>query len=153
METNAGSVRKMFTGNYCHKGFKNRLFNFKMTLQLGENGHNIPSVDFVSDSEGNATRILAVDINGNLVSGALHEHVPHGLQAPLCKHLLICILSVGFQPRYTQRALHTASPVQSDSYTDNVSSNLQPYTSHRFNHWSRGWGVLSLPIRYFKGPM
>ncbi|KAE9381566.1 hypothetical protein N431DRAFT_539185 [Stipitochalara longipes BDJ] len=43
-----------------------RHHNYKMTLPLGEQGHNVPSVDFVSESDGNAGHILAADINGNL---------------------------------------------------------------------------------------
>jgi hypothetical protein len=37
-----------------------------MTLALGEQGHNIPSVDFASGPGGNASHVLATDINGNL---------------------------------------------------------------------------------------
>jgi hypothetical protein len=37
-----------------------------MELPLGEQGHNIPSIDFVSGADGNASHILASDINGNL---------------------------------------------------------------------------------------
>jgi hypothetical protein len=44
-----------------------RQYNYRMTLPLGEQGHNIPSVDFVSGTDGNASHLLAVDINGNLV--------------------------------------------------------------------------------------
>ena len=38
----------------------------KMTLPLGEQGHNIPSVDFASGPDGDASHVLATDINGNL---------------------------------------------------------------------------------------
>jgi hypothetical protein len=44
-----------------------RQYNYKMILPLGEQGHNVPSVDFVSGLDGNASHLLAVDINGNLV--------------------------------------------------------------------------------------
>lgn len=37
-----------------------------MILKLGEQGHNIPSVDFASDADGKASHALAIDINGNL---------------------------------------------------------------------------------------
>jgi hypothetical protein len=48
-----------------------RHYNYRMTLPLGEQGHNVPSVDFVTGPDGNASHALAADINGNLVSGAL----------------------------------------------------------------------------------
>lgn len=65
----------MFTdlGSFGRNIAGDRYYNYKLTLSLGENGHNIPSVDFVSDSEGKATHLLAVDINGNLVSGAFQK--------------------------------------------------------------------------------
>lgn len=37
-----------------------------MTLPLGEQGHNVPSVDYASGPDGNASHVLATDINGNL---------------------------------------------------------------------------------------
>jgi hypothetical protein len=37
-----------------------------MTLALGDHGHNIPSVDFASGPAGNASHVLATDINGCL---------------------------------------------------------------------------------------
>jgi hypothetical protein len=40
--------------------------NFRKCLKLGPEGHNIPSIDFANDSDGNASSILATDINGNL---------------------------------------------------------------------------------------
>ena len=40
--------------------------NFRKILKLGPEGHNIPSIDFSSDSMGDAHSILATDINGNL---------------------------------------------------------------------------------------
>ena len=45
---------------------KNHGQNFRKILKLGAEGHNIPSIDFTNDSNGEAHSILAVDINGNL---------------------------------------------------------------------------------------
>jgi hypothetical protein len=38
-----------------------------IAYRLRREGHNIPSVDFASDFNGDATHILAADIHGNLV--------------------------------------------------------------------------------------
>jgi hypothetical protein len=38
--------------------------NFRRVLKLGPEGHNIPSIDFASDIDGEAKSILAVDIQG-----------------------------------------------------------------------------------------
>lgn len=40
--------------------------NFRKVLKLGPEGHNIPSIDFSNDADGNARSILATDILGNL---------------------------------------------------------------------------------------
>lgn len=43
------------------------LSNIRVQLGLPREGHNIPSLDFTSDKEGNASTVLAADIRGNLV--------------------------------------------------------------------------------------
>jgi hypothetical protein len=43
-----------------------RFYNFRKILKLGPEGHNIPSIDFSNDSNGDARSILATDIAGNL---------------------------------------------------------------------------------------
>jgi len=40
---------------------------WRIVLSLGDDGHNIPSIDFISDPEGFAVQVCAVDINCNLV--------------------------------------------------------------------------------------
>lgn len=40
--------------------------NFRKVLKLTPEGHNIPCIDFSSDSEGDARSVLATDILGNL---------------------------------------------------------------------------------------
>lgn len=40
--------------------------SFRRVLKLGPEGHNIPSIDFANDSNGDAHSILATDIVGNL---------------------------------------------------------------------------------------
>jgi hypothetical protein len=59
-----------------------RLYNYRMTMPLGNQGHNIPSVDFVTGPDGNASHALAADINGNLVSGALGNFYLKNHQSP-----------------------------------------------------------------------
>jgi hypothetical protein len=44
------------------------LSNVRIQIRLPPAGHNIPSLDFTSDEEGNASTILAADVRGNLVS-------------------------------------------------------------------------------------
>jgi hypothetical protein len=44
---------------------RNRMW--RIVLPLGNNGQNIPSIDFVSDPEGFAVQVCAVDIHSNLV--------------------------------------------------------------------------------------
>lgn len=41
-----------------------RVHNSRRVLRLGSEGHNIPSVDFVSDDDGEACSVLAIDIRG-----------------------------------------------------------------------------------------
>lgn len=41
-----------------------RLHNSRRVLKLGAGGHNIPSIDFVSETDGAATSILGIDILG-----------------------------------------------------------------------------------------
>ena len=40
----------------------------RLSLPLGPSGSNIPSIDFVSDENGEASVVLASDVNGMLVS-------------------------------------------------------------------------------------
>ncbi|OAA68482.1 Ribonucleotide reductase, transcriptional regulator CRT10 [Niveomyces insectorum RCEF 264] len=40
--------------------------NWRILLPLGPNGHNIPSIDFIDDVDGNAEKVAAIDINGLL---------------------------------------------------------------------------------------
>jgi hypothetical protein len=40
--------------------------SFRKVLKLGPEGHNIPSIDFSNDSNGEAHSVLATDIVGNL---------------------------------------------------------------------------------------
>jgi hypothetical protein len=40
--------------------------SFRKVLKLGPEGHNIPSIDFSNDSNGEAHSVLATDIMGNL---------------------------------------------------------------------------------------
>lgn len=37
---------------------------WRILLPLGPSGHNIPSIDFISDAKGIAEKVIAVDING-----------------------------------------------------------------------------------------
>ena len=71
MELQAGTGKEKFTTLVSGNIAGHRHYNYKMTIPLGEQGHNVPSVDFVSGPDGNASHALAVDINGNLVSGTL----------------------------------------------------------------------------------
>ncbi|TAQ89550.1 hypothetical protein B7494_g2147 [Chlorociboria aeruginascens] len=43
------------------------LQNLRLVINLGDEGHNIPSIAFASDARGMAESIVATDINGNLV--------------------------------------------------------------------------------------
>jgi hypothetical protein len=43
-----------------------RQFNTKKVYKLGTEGHNVPSVDFAGDSNGDACSVLGCDITGNL---------------------------------------------------------------------------------------
>ncbi|CAL3962288.1 unnamed protein product [Diplocarpon coronariae] len=43
-----------------------RRMNTRMRLSLGSRGHNVPSIDFLSDERGEASMVVAVDINGKL---------------------------------------------------------------------------------------
>ena len=45
----------------------------RLSLPLGPSGSNVPSIDFVSDENGEASVILASDVNGMLVS----RFLPH----------------------------------------------------------------------------
>lgn len=75
IETNATVWNQKFPLRFGENltNTSHRPYNYKIRFPLGEQGHNIPSVDFVSGPEGNATHLLAVDINGNLVRSH-HSH-------------------------------------------------------------------------------
>ncbi|KAK2628088.1 hypothetical protein QTJ16_002734 [Diplocarpon rosae] len=45
-----------------------RQMNTRLRLPLGPRGHNVPSIDFLSDDRGGASMVVAVDINGKLWS-------------------------------------------------------------------------------------
>ncbi|CAK7207987.1 hypothetical protein SEUCBS139899_010821 [Sporothrix eucalyptigena] len=40
--------------------------HWRILLPLGPSGHNIPCIDFISDANGNAEKVAAVDINGTV---------------------------------------------------------------------------------------
>ncbi|CAK7219583.1 hypothetical protein SCUCBS95973_003864 [Sporothrix curviconia] len=40
--------------------------HWRILLPLGPTGHNIPCIDFISDTNGNATKVAAIDINGTV---------------------------------------------------------------------------------------
>ncbi|PBP22361.1 pyridine nucleotide-disulfide oxidoreductase family protein [Diplocarpon rosae] len=45
-----------------------RQMSVRLRLPLGSRGHNVPSIDFLSDDRGEASTVVAVDINGKLWS-------------------------------------------------------------------------------------
>lgn len=43
-----------------------RNLNWKVVFETGEVGHNIPNLDFSSDTDGHVDKVVAVDVRGNL---------------------------------------------------------------------------------------
>lgn len=46
------------------------VLHIKQPIELGPDGHNVPSLAFEDGPDGLASHILAADINGNLVSAS-----------------------------------------------------------------------------------
>jgi hypothetical protein len=61
-----------------------RTRNTRRILKLGVEGHNIPSVDFVSDHDGEATSVLAIDILGTYRIPLINLGQVYLLYHPIC---------------------------------------------------------------------
>ena len=48
------------------KHYRSRTRTWKITLPLGPSGHNVPNLDFVDDAIGEADKVAAIDIWGNV---------------------------------------------------------------------------------------
>ncbi|KAI0966337.1 hypothetical protein F4678DRAFT_476049 [Xylaria arbuscula] len=98
-----------------------RKHGYRIIIDTDGRGSNIPNVAFDDDADGEALKVLAIDIKGNLWVMDIWKHlVPHKC-IPI--YILICLLS--FLSHIVQNT--------------NLKRNSQP----------RGWGVLVLPPNSF----
>lgn len=54
-----------------------RAFSRQMTVLLPQDGNNVPSVAFLDDANGDATKVAAIDVNGNCwIINVWNPHLP-----------------------------------------------------------------------------